>query len=323
MKLSQQEEAKQLFFTTNKTQKEIADAVGVSDRTIRLWIKDQAWDKLKQRALEMPSIIVDNICTQIINMQNDILARDGGKPTIEETTITHKLVLCLMKMKNYPSSGSLMQFMQHFITQTCEGDRDFTFELTRRAGALFRAKEKNNLMSLDLEYDITPSYFKNSSPSAPLETELETAVSPSPSTPVERAPGAEVSFSAQPEIMDFPVVEQIDSKQLTLEFTPETEFPHAAKSGTFPIEQVEMKQAPEDLPASSQDNPKQIESSPQPPSRNGKKLWKPRGTSVRYNFNNDSRTPEEKEAARQKAKQATLDSMKRDYEKPKRRNNRY
>jgi hypothetical protein len=194
MKTVQQEEARQLYFQTSKTQKEIAEAVGVTDRTIRLWIKEQAWDIMKQRALEMPSIMVDNICTQVITMQNNILETQNGMPTFEQTQIMHKLILCLIRLKNYPSSGSLIQFMQSYLDQAKGGDRDFLLNATHLANHMFKAKNINGVTPFEFEYGATPNYLNS----------LQNAA----------VPQEENNFSASPEILPAPTTESQDSQPL-------------------------------------------------------------------------------------------------------------
>jgi transposase-like protein len=215
------EQARHLYFNSNKTQKEIADEVGVSDRTIRLWIKEQSWDKLRQRALQMPAVISDNLCTQLINLQNKIQSRDEPIPTMEEVSITHKLVLCLMKLKNYPASGALMQFMQQFIDLTNDGNRDFTTELTHKANELFHKKETNSLTPLDFEYGIMPSY-------------LTSPAEPGRACPNDAQPGAadaEKNASSKPEIENSFIADIDENQPFNPNNAPNTSFPHAEKTG--------------------------------------------------------------------------------------------
>ena len=50
-KKQEQEFAKSLFLSQNLTQKEIAERVGVTEKTLSKWIEKEGWDKLKKSAL--------------------------------------------------------------------------------------------------------------------------------------------------------------------------------------------------------------------------------------------------------------------------------
>jgi transposase-like protein len=89
--------ARQLYLTQGKTQKEIAQEVGVSERTVYTWVHQYAWHKLKLAAYQAPVTITDNMCSQLVEMQDAIAAREPGKrfPTPQEAEVTRKLTMPL------------------------------------------------------------------------------------------------------------------------------------------------------------------------------------------------------------------------------------
>ena len=95
--MEKKEQALRLFMSGTRSQKEIADAVGVSERTIHTWIHRFSWNKLRLAAMQAPATIADNLSSQLVELQNAIAAREPGKryPTSEEADIMRKLVAAL------------------------------------------------------------------------------------------------------------------------------------------------------------------------------------------------------------------------------------
>src|SRR5580700_3864793 len=93
--------AQHLYMTQCKSQKEVAKEVGVSERTVYTWIHQYAWDKLKLAAYQAPATISENLCCQLVELQNAVARREPGLryPTPQEAEVTRKLIACLEKMK--------------------------------------------------------------------------------------------------------------------------------------------------------------------------------------------------------------------------------
>jgi DNA-binding XRE family transcriptional regulator len=142
--INQQTQARELYFGSGKTQKEIAQAVGVHEKTIYRWIKQEAWDQLKRATLAMPVIIIDNMCNQLLELQNGIKEREEGNrfPTMQEAEITRKLINSITKMKDYPSMGLNIQMMTSFSNYIGFTDLDFNKKLVTYADSYFKGKTK-------------------------------------------------------------------------------------------------------------------------------------------------------------------------------------
>ena len=61
--MNQHQQAREYYFSSSMTQKQIAHSVGVDEKTIYRWIRKESWDKLKLAAQTMPAIISDNFCS--------------------------------------------------------------------------------------------------------------------------------------------------------------------------------------------------------------------------------------------------------------------
>jgi transcriptional regulator with XRE-family HTH domain len=97
-------EARSLYFDGNMTQKEIASEVGISIRTLRNWIKEACWDRLRKNAYLAPAIMLDNFCSQLIDLQNKIAARPEGKRAVKTSEAQKQRILlnCIVNMQKYP-----------------------------------------------------------------------------------------------------------------------------------------------------------------------------------------------------------------------------
>jgi len=154
--MTTQQQAREYYFSGSMTQKEIARAVGVDEKTIYRWIKKEAWDKLKHAAQTMPAIISDNFCSQLVEMQNYIAGREEGRrfPTIQEAETMRKLVLCITRMKDTPSLGTNMEMMMSFSTYVDHADHELTQKIVRYADTYFKSKARLGSMPYQFAYGI-------------------------------------------------------------------------------------------------------------------------------------------------------------------------
>src|ERR1043165_9342890 len=97
------EQARHMYFAQAKTQKEIAHLLDVSEKTIYNWIKRHSWDQLRQAARQAPALITENLCSQIVELQNSIARREPGLryPTKDESIIMQRLITMLERMKKF------------------------------------------------------------------------------------------------------------------------------------------------------------------------------------------------------------------------------
>ncbi len=148
--------ARHLYLALGKTQKEIALEVGVSERTIYTWVHHYAWHKLKVAALQAPATITDNLCSQLVEMQNMIAAREPGKrfPSQQEMDVMRKLVLSIDTMKKSPSLAHNMQMIESFKEFVRPLNKEFSIQLAHYANRFLTAKSKNGYAPYQMEYGI-------------------------------------------------------------------------------------------------------------------------------------------------------------------------
>jgi transposase-like protein len=112
----QKKQALDLYINQSFTQQQVADAVGVCVRTIHNWVKQHAWDRLRLATHQAPALIADNFSSQLVELQNNIAAREPGKrfPTAQEMEIMRKLTVCINNTKKTVSLPQVTQMMRMF-----------------------------------------------------------------------------------------------------------------------------------------------------------------------------------------------------------------
>ena len=150
--------ARHLYLTTYKTQRQIAEECGVSERTVYNWIHESAWHKLKVASYTAPATICDNLCSQLVELQDHIATREPGKrfPTSQEAEITRKMVLSIATMKKTPSLSMAMQVIESFKDFARPCNKQFSRQLSHYAGRFLSKQSKNGFVPFQMEYGIDP-----------------------------------------------------------------------------------------------------------------------------------------------------------------------
>ena len=151
-------QAQFLYMAGGKTQKEIADLVGVSERAVHAWIHQYAWDKLRLAAFQAPVTIADNLSSQIVELQNAIAAREPGNryPTTQEAEVMRKLISSWERMKKHPSLSVHMQVLETFRNYIRPVDKQFAAHLGRYTEQFIGAKSVNGYAPYQPEYGLEP-----------------------------------------------------------------------------------------------------------------------------------------------------------------------
>jgi len=114
---SRQEQARSLYFESDFSQAQIAGKVGVSQKTVSLWINEGKWNLLKNRVLQTPVILIEQMISEIIEINNAIKARQPGQrfPTMQEAEIRRKIMSSINILKQQQSVGDNMEVLMNFI----------------------------------------------------------------------------------------------------------------------------------------------------------------------------------------------------------------
>ena len=171
--IEQQKQARH-YYMAGKTQKEIAQLVGVSDRTVYSWIHQHTWHKLRLASLQAPLTIADNLCSQVVELQNTIASRDSGQrfATPIEADTMRKLINSLDKMKKYPSLSTNMQVLETFRNFVRPLNMTFTSDLSHFIELFVEGKSQLGYAPYQVEYGVEPTppvspYYEEPKESAP------------------------------------------------------------------------------------------------------------------------------------------------------------
>lgn len=173
------QQAQFLYMAQGMTQKEIAETVGVSERTVYAWIHQYAWDKLRLASFQAPATIADNLCSQLVELQNSIATREPGNrfPTPQEAEVSRKLVTSLERMKKYPGLAQNMQVLETFRNYIRATDKDLARTLGGHINKFLTAEGVNGYVPYQMEYGVSPV-----SPFAPFMEESDDADEPAAET---------------------------------------------------------------------------------------------------------------------------------------------
>src|ERR1700761_4721602 len=117
MNKEQQNKAKDLFFQTDASKTEIAEALSVPRRTLHHWIRQNNWDIQKQCAGTMPVFIAENMYQVLSDYTQQFLSpeRKGEPITAKEANTIYKLTLTITKLKSRVTLNETMEMFGHFV----------------------------------------------------------------------------------------------------------------------------------------------------------------------------------------------------------------
>lgn len=115
MKTDQQKQAQDLYFQTNLNKTEIADAVGVSRRTVHYWVQQNHWDAIREGSRAMPTLLAGNCYLILARLQNSILSREDEPITMQEVNAIYKLTTTITKLSKNGSFSENLEALTHFM----------------------------------------------------------------------------------------------------------------------------------------------------------------------------------------------------------------
>ena len=102
-KSTEKEKAHYLYLNTAKTQKEIAEFLGITEKTISVWIKNGNWANFKKATYYSPDQATNFLYEELREIDNNILKRGAGErfsSKQELETKTKILSLIMGPLKN-------------------------------------------------------------------------------------------------------------------------------------------------------------------------------------------------------------------------------
>jgi len=116
-KKEQEQQARELFLTSEKSRSEIAAEVGVSEKTISNWSVKGRWQELKKASVQAPAVLIQQMYDEIAQINNIILSRPEGQrhPTAAEAELRRKIITSIRAVKRQLSTPELYQAIRSFV----------------------------------------------------------------------------------------------------------------------------------------------------------------------------------------------------------------
>jgi|GEM_PF-1594092 len=238
----QQNQARELFFQTDLNQSQIAAEVGVSQKTISLWISSGRWGTLKGMSRSTPAMMIDSMYAELIELNESIHSREPGKrfATREEADIRRKLLLGIRTIQQQQSAGSHMEVLLNFIEFLKRAAPGLTKEVTLIADDYLcgekRLGQKPRFQPYDLPLQSTgeePQERESEQPQAAEPTSPQPShqpqapeqampqppappqpLSPNPSAPRSQPPASPLLHPVTPQTASWPPIKKKEKPKL-------------------------------------------------------------------------------------------------------------
>jgi AcrR family transcriptional regulator len=117
MKQDNQQNAERLYFQTDLNNTEIAEAAGISRRTLYYYIKENEWDRLKKSAQHMPSLLAENMYLIMAKMQSDLMAEAHAYTPIlpQEMKMLDMASRTIHRLRNRHTVNETLELQAHLM----------------------------------------------------------------------------------------------------------------------------------------------------------------------------------------------------------------
>ena len=155
-----QNQARNLYFQTTLTQAQIAELLGISQKTVSTYVNENKWDLLKQRAEQAPALMLEQMNSELQELNEAIAARPLGQrfPTKEEAEIRRKTLYSINLINSRQSAGYYSQVFMNFISWVYKQNAKDAQVLTRYADKFLKGQ---------MNADESPRYGNYALPSTP------------------------------------------------------------------------------------------------------------------------------------------------------------
>ncbi|MBX2904708.1 MAG: hypothetical protein KF744_01630 [Taibaiella sp.] len=155
-----QNQARNLYFQTKLTQAQIAELLGISQKTVSTYVNEHKWNLLKQRAEQAPALMLEQMNSELQELNEAIAARPLGQrfPTKEEAEIRRKTLYSINLINSRQSAGYYSQVFMNFISWVYKQNVKDAQTLTRYADKFLKGQ---------MNTDESPRYGNYALPSTP------------------------------------------------------------------------------------------------------------------------------------------------------------
>lgn len=142
LKKQEKEFAKSLYIGGGLTQKEIAERVSVTEKTLTSWIKKEKWDGLKKSLLTTKQTQLAFLYDQLDFLNTDISKRDFKVADGKEADTIIKLTAAINRLETETSIGDTVEVARNFIEFVRPQDLELAKTITNLFDVFITAKMK-------------------------------------------------------------------------------------------------------------------------------------------------------------------------------------
>lgn len=115
-KAQEREYARILYVSERLTLKEIAERVGVTEKTVGKWAEVDNWDKLRKSLLTTRQSQLVHWYNQLEALNEDIAKRDIPIPTAKEADIMSKITANIQRLETEIGLGEYVEVSKNLLT---------------------------------------------------------------------------------------------------------------------------------------------------------------------------------------------------------------
>ncbi len=140
----EREIAKELFLQGGKTQKEIADMVGVTEKTVGKWVEDQKWGILRTARLSTPTEVLNTIM-EIHRLRTEEILEEvrAGKGSKYGDELL-KMSMAIEKLQGHTSLSTYIHVLSEFMLYVGGKDHKFRAQLADYQSTFLNSKAGTN-----------------------------------------------------------------------------------------------------------------------------------------------------------------------------------
>ncbi|MDA6068004.1 DUF1804 family protein [Flavobacterium sp. AC] len=141
-KAQEKEYAKSLYIGGGLTQKEIAERVSVTEKTLAKWIKEGKWENLKKSLLTTKQNQLSFLYDQLDFLNTDISKRDFKVAVGKEADTIIKITAAINRLETETSIGDTVEVARNFIEFVRQQDLELAKIITNLFDVFITAKMK-------------------------------------------------------------------------------------------------------------------------------------------------------------------------------------
>jgi len=141
-KKQQNDYAKTLYTTEHLTQKELAERVNVTEKTISRWIEKGGWKKLRKSMLVTKQHQISQLYDQLAYLTEIIATRDYKIADSKEADVLSKITSAIQKLEVETSIGQIVEVARDFVDFVREIDLDEAKAITALFDSFIQSKMK-------------------------------------------------------------------------------------------------------------------------------------------------------------------------------------